>query len=232
MIEVLTNANIYTLEPDNATARALAIDNGRILAIGNPDRLTAEFSGKGKTIDLQGRTVLPGLIDAHIHLEQFALFLEKLDCETKSISDCLQRVQDRATITPPGEWILGHGWNQNEWDDHPGFPSATDLDAVAPHHPVFLTAKSLHLAWANSAALSAAGINEHSNDIPGGSIGRDHNGKPDGLLFEQAMTLVSQNIPRHSDEYVYQAINSAQNVLWSMGITSVHDFDQRQCFQT
>jgi predicted amidohydrolase YtcJ len=232
MTVLLTNANIYTLTKENPTANSIAIAHGRILAVGDLNSIMAEFSKNEEVIDLQGRTVLPGLIDAHIHLEQYALFLEKLDCETRLYSDCLQSVFDRAKNTPDGQWILGHGWNQNEWEDHQGFPSAADLDTVSPRNPVYLTAKSLHVAWANSAALTAAGINFNSPDPPGGRIGRDQNGNPDGLLFENAMTLISQTIPKENEDHRYQAIISAQQVLWSMGITGVHDFDGRQCFQT
>jgi predicted amidohydrolase YtcJ len=231
MTILLTNAKIYSLEPDNLTQSALAVDHGCILAIGDDHSILSEFDGNGEVINLRGRTVIPGLIDAHIHLEQYAFSLDKLDCETESLADCLQRVADRAANMPHGEWILGHGWNQNEWKDHRDFPNAEHLDAVAPHQPVFLTAKSLHLAWANSAALSVAGIKDTTPDPPGGRLGRNLDGKPDGLLFEEAMALVSKTIPEPSEDRIYQAIRTVQKALFSMGITGVHDFDRRRCFQ-
>jgi predicted amidohydrolase YtcJ len=231
MTTLFKNAKIYTFTKENPTANALVTANGRILAVGELNSIIAELPNNKEVIDLKNRTVIPGLIDAHIHLEQYALFLEKVDCETKFLSDCLQRVRERVKTVPFGEWVLGHGWNQNEWQDHQGFPSATDLDRVSPNHPVFITAKSLHVAWVNSAALSAAGINDQSQNPVGGRIGRDQNGRPDGLLFENAIALVSQRIPRQSVDHYCQAINSAQQALWRMGITGVHDFDRRDCFQ-
>lgn len=220
------------MDTANHASSAIAIDHGRILNLGDALSILAQFNGNNEIIDLGGLTVLPGLIDSHIHLEHFALSLDKVDCETNSLGECLQRVKEHVSKTPPGEWIQGHGWNQNEWGDHQSFPSTNDLDAVAPHHPIYLTAKSLHVAWVNSAALSAAGISTHSSDPPGGRLGRSLDGKPDGILFEQAMTLVSSSIPDASEERRYHAIQSVQNLLWSMGITSVYDFDRRQCFQT
>jgi predicted amidohydrolase YtcJ len=129
---------------------------------------------------------------------------------------------------PAGEWILGHGWNQNEWPE--GFGSAADLDDAAPDHPVYLTAKSLHAAWANTAALHQAGISRQTQDPPDGLIQRDQDGSPTGILFETAMELVASRAPEPSVEQVSQAIRRALPVLLQMGITSVHDFDRRRCF--
>ena len=178
---------------------------------------------------MQGQTILPGLTDAHIHLQHYALSLQRVNCETATRRECLQRVQERARHTPPGEWVLGHGWNQNVWPE--GFGSAVDLDAVAPDQPVYLTAKSLHASWANSAALRLAGLSDSSPDPTGGRLGRDEAGHLNGILFESAMGLVEAVIPEPGLEQVVSAINVAQSMLWKMGITSVHDFDRRLCFQ-
>jgi hypothetical protein len=222
----LYNAKIYSLDPAHPQASALAIRDGRIAAIGAEEDIPAEL--KRQPLNLEGRTVLPGLTDAHIHLEHYALGLQKIDCETSTRQECLERVAERARRTPPGEWILGHGWNQNRWPE--GFGRAADLDAVAPAHPVYLTAKSLHAAWANSAALNRAGIHETTPDPPGGRFGRDADGSPDGILFESAMELMEAAIPAPSEEQAAQAILDAQPMLWQMGITGAHDFDRRLCF--
>jgi hypothetical protein len=222
----LYNANIYTLNPTSPIASALAIQNGRIAAIGSEDDIPAEL--KRQPVNLAGRVVLPGLTDAHIHLEHYAFGLQKIDCETATRQECLERVAERARQTPPGEWILGHGWNQNLWPD--GFGLAADLDKVAPNHPVYLTAKSLHAAWANTVALRRANVNAASPDPVGGRFGRDASGVPDGILFESAMEVVDEAIPASSDEQVAQALKMAQPVLWRMGITGAHDFDRRSCF--
>ena len=143
---------------------------------------------------MHGRTLWPGLTDAHLHLEHYAFSLQMIDCETATRAECLRRVAERAQTTAPGQWIRGHGWNQNVWPE--GFGSAADLDAVAPDHPVYLTAKSLHAAWANSAALRLAGITAATPDPEGGQIVRDGQGRPTGILLESAMQLVGDRHPR------------------------------------
>jgi predicted amidohydrolase YtcJ len=222
----LYNARIYTLDPTRPTASALAIANGRIAAIGSEDDIPPEL--KRQPHNLEGQAVLPGLTDAHIHLEHYALGLQKIDCETATRQECLERIAERACRTPPGEWILGHGWNQNQWPE--GFGSTADLDAVAPNHPVYLTAKSLHAGWANTDALRRADLAAASPDPVGGRFGRDLAGKLDGILFESAMDSVADVVPAASDEQVAQALLQAQSMLWRMGITGAHDFDRRRCF--
>jgi predicted amidohydrolase YtcJ len=224
----LYNARIYTLDEAKPFVSALAIDQGRILMCSDDDSIRAEFASRMTGVDLGGKVVIPGLTDAHIHLEYYALGLQKVDCETSTREECLQRVAARARQTPDGEWILGHGWNQNDWAG--GFGMASDLDAVAPHNPVYLTAKSLHAGWANSAALRLAKINSTTPDPPDGRLGRDIRGEPDGILFESAMDLMAQAIPEPTWQQSEQAIQAALPQLWRMGLTSVHDFDRKRCF--
>jgi predicted amidohydrolase YtcJ len=222
----LYNGKIYTLDPKRPLVRALAIQGGRVAAWGDPDDIPPEL--KSRPHHLEGKTVIPGLTDAHIHLEHYALGLQKVDCETSTRQECLRRVAERAQTTPPGEWILGHGWNQNVWPE--GFGNAADLDAVAPHHPVYLTAKSLHAGWANSAALRLAGVSASTPDPAGGRFGRNSQSHPDGVLYESAMQVVERAIPEPGEEEVAAAIRRAQPVLWAMGVTGAHDFDRRRCF--
>ena len=115
----------------------------------------ASLLPEAKVIDLHDRCVIPGLIDAHLHAEWTALGLKNIDAETPTLDELLRRVDERAKITPKGDWIRGHGWNQNVWGGQ--FPTRADLDRVAPEHPVYLTAKSGHAGWANSLALKMAG---------------------------------------------------------------------------
>lgn len=228
-MHILHHAKIYTLDHDLPTASALAIDHGRLLALGSDQQILAEFGDDGDKTDLGGRVIIPGLIDAHIHLQHYAMSLRKVDCGTPSKRGCLQRVAERALQVPKGEWILGHGWNQNDWPE--GFGNAADLDAVAPDHPVYLTAHSLHASWANSLALQRAGISAQCEDPPGGRIQRHAGGDPTGILFESAMALVAEALPEPGPEALAQAIKSGQEELWRMGLTGVHDFDQQLCFQ-
>jgi predicted amidohydrolase YtcJ len=228
MLTLLYNAKIHTLDPARPFASAIAIDRERILAIGDDATLISELGDRTDPIDLGGRTIIPGLIDAHLHLQHYALGLQKVDCETTTKNECLQRVAERARAIPAGEWVLGHGWNQNEWPE--GFGDAAELDSVAPDNPVYLTAKSLHATWTNSVAMRMAGIGMKTEDPSGGRIGRDAEGRPTGILFETAMELISKQIPVPSPEGIAAAIKTAQYGLWRMGLTCVHDFDQRGCF--
>lgn len=224
-MKILHNANIHTLESSRPMASAIAIGRGQILAVGGDEVLTG--SDRGERQDMHGRTILPGLTDAHLHLKAYALSLEKIDCETATVDECLRRVRDKAVNTPAGQWILGHGWNQNSWG---GWPFAADLDRVAPNHPTYLTAKSLHASWANGAALKMAGIQKGMADPKDGQIQRDAQGTPTGILLETASELVNRLIPEPDVRALADALERAQKILWTFGLTGVHDFDRRECF--
>ncbi len=228
---LLSHARIYTFSQKHPVCDALLIDrHGTIEAIGSREDLREAYSACIRyEEDLGGATVLPGLTDAHIHLQHYALHLNKVDCATATLQACLERIAERARHLPPGQWILGHGWNQNDWGGR--FPTAEDLDRVAPKHPVYLTAKSLHAAWVNSAALAEAHVTSHTPDPEDGRIGRDEQGRPNGLLFEGAMRLVSQVIPPPTEEELLTALQNAQKALWALGITGVHDFDRIPAFR-
>lgn len=223
----LDNANVYTLDPSLPKARGLAIKDGLITRLLREGGSGAPQSG-GIIEDLEGKTVLPGFTDAHIHLKQYALSLRKVDCETTTKAKCLEHVSQRAREISPGAWILGHGWDQNQWQE--GFGTRSELDHAAPENPVFLTAKSLHAAWVNSAALKEAGINKHTPDPKGGHLSRNHEGKPTGLLFENAIPLVKDHIPQPDLQESIDAIQEAQRALWKLGLTGVHDFDRQISF--
>jgi predicted amidohydrolase YtcJ len=226
-MRILYNANIHTLDPKQPVATAMAIDKGRVLAVGDSETILSAFSGGVEKIDASHATVIPGISDAHIHLQQYALVLSMMDCETSTRAECLARVAECALKTPPGEWIIGHGWNDNNWPD--GMGSCYDLDRVVQNQPVYLTAKSLHAAWVNSAALVAAGIDASTPDPPKGRIGRDEHGQPNGLLFESAIQLVAAKIPEPRSDQLIEAIRNAQFRLAQMGLTSLHDFDRWSC---
>jgi len=239
-MKLLYNANIHTLDGLLSHASAILIAGGRIIAVGDRDKLESLAHGKVEKQDMGGRTILPGLTDAHIHIQHYALGLARVDCETKTKAECLRRVAERVSHTKPGEWVLGHGWNQNEWlSPSPSgrgargegeWPTASELDAVAPNNPVYLTAKSLHAALANSFALKLANITRDSSDPKDGAIQRDAKGQVTGVLLETAMGLVADAIPETAINDIEQAIEKAQPVLWKMGITGIHDFDRRDSF--
>jgi predicted amidohydrolase YtcJ len=224
---VIHQANIHTLDSFKPYATALAIEHGRVIAVGTEDEILST-SNTSNLLNANGHTIIPGLTDAHIHLQDYALSLQKVDCETPTRQVCLQRVAARVLTSSPGDWILGHGWNQNNWAE--GYGSASILDDIAPDNPIYLTHKSLHCAWANSSALRQAGITRDTPEPEGGRIGRLPNGDPDGILFESAMIILESTIPEPSVEQVVVAIESSIPLLWQMGLTGVHDFDHSRCF--
>ena len=224
----LTNCRIYTMDHGRPHVSALLIKEGKITAL--LDGPEAEDPPVGvKAQDLEGRTILPGLIDAHLHLRQYAESLQKIDCETTTRRECLERVAGRVQKTKPGKWILGHGWNHNQWED--GYGTAGELDHITTNHPIYLTGKSLHVSWANSIALEQAGIGEGSPDPPGGSFQRDENGQPTGIIFENAVKLIEDVIPKPTVEETGKNLLTAQESLGGLGITGVHDFDCELCIQ-
>jgi predicted amidohydrolase YtcJ len=224
---LLLNARIHTLDPQRPHATGLALRDGKILAVGNDDEIQGLASSRAQSVNLNGQTILPGLIDAHLHFEWYALTLQALDAETSSLDDCLRRVAAKTETTPKGQWITGVGWNHIVWGS---FPTARDLDSVAPEHPVFLTAKSGHVAWANSLALKLARINASTTDPADGTLQRDAHGEPTGIFLENAVRLVEQAVPEQAPEAVASAMLPAMENAWRVGLTGIHDFDGARCF--
>jgi predicted amidohydrolase YtcJ len=220
----LINARVITMNPKQPTAKRIHISGGRIVGLDN-DVEDYEHANV-KPIDLGGRFVLPGLCDAHIHLEKYAQLLDQVDCETQSLDECLKRVQKRCDTAPPDQWVLGHGWNQNLWGR---YGTLEELDSISLRNPVYLTAKSLHAGWANSKALEICGLTKSSQDPPKGRLQRGESGQLTGILFEDAMRLISENIPKPEDGKLRTMIKRAQRNLNEWGITAVHDFDGLAC---
>ena len=227
----LTNGKIYTYEPSRPVATAVAIQGDRILTIGDDDSIRSLAGSDGEWIDLNGRCVTPGLVDAHVHFQHFSLNLQRPDLDgATSRAAALDIVERYANRQPAGNgWLQGWGWSQNAWPDR-AFPTAADLDRIVPDRPAYLSHKSGHAAWVNAAALRLAHIDETTPDPPGGQIQRDGSGRPTGILFEDAMSLVSAHIPRPSPVEIAAAMRSAQEYCWSVGLTGIHDFDGRDCF--
>jgi len=225
-MKLLHNAHIHTQNPSRPTASAIVIDRERIVAVGNADDLLSQYPNAEQQ-DMHGLMLLPGLTDAHLHLQHYSLSLQKTDCETDTKEECLSRVEARVKKAKHGEWILGHGWNQNVWGN---WPLASELDAIAPNNPVYLTAKSLHAGWANTTALKLANITSQTPHPHNGQIQHDAQGNVTGILLETAMQLMERVIPESTSDDIANAIEKAQPILWKMGLTGVHDFDRRDSF--
>jgi len=227
---LLTNCRIYTFDSAQPQVEALAIQDNLIQAAGSQDEVCEHTKTPYETYDLQGQFVLPGLCDAHIHLLEYGFSLQRVDCETATRAECIQRIQQRIQETPEGKWVLGHGWNHNIWPEGSG--TKEQLDAISAGHPVYLTHKSLHSAWANSKALEIAGIDEGHPDPEGGQFQRDDKGRLTGIVLESAMRMLEQAIPAPDPSEREEALLKAQQNLFAFGITAVHDFDVWECLSS
>ena len=226
---ILFNGNILTLDAARPRFTALAISYGRVAALGDDAAIRRLATADTVEINLDGKTMLPGLTDAHIHWEGQARALQEVDVfEVESKGLALERVKARVGSTPPGQWICGQGWSQDFWQER-RFPDRHDLDSVAPAHPVYLSAKSGHAAWVNSRALEIAGITRSTSDPDGGQIERDSSGEATGILLETAMDLASDCIPAPTPEQLADMMARAQANALAFGITMIHDFDEPSC---
>lgn len=201
----------------------LVVREGKVAAAGNAKELAVLFADDDlKRIDLQGKTVLPGIIDAHGHMLGLGENLLQVDLrEAASEQDAVARVVAFAE-TEPGDWVIGRGWNQENWQVR-AFPSSASLDEFLSDRPVWLTRVDGHAGWANSKALELAGISSDTVSPEGGEIIRDKNGNPTGVLIDNAMALVEQKLPQKDKAYHRRALTTAFKHLVSEGITGVHD---------
>jgi predicted amidohydrolase YtcJ len=218
---LLSNGRIYTLDPAARVADTLVVRDGRIAFVGR--RVDVNPASGEETIDLGGRAVLPGLVDAHGHLMHLARARLAFDARgLDSEAEIARQVGERAATRPRGEWIGGRNWDQNLW---PGrrFPSKASLDRTAPAHPVALVRIDGHATWANSAALAAAGIERGTADPAGGVIVRDDRGEPTGLLIDTAQRLLQRVEPRPTDTQFDRAVRECIDDCLAVGLTGIHE---------
>lgn len=220
---ILFNGTIATQNPSKPLARAVAIGKQGILAVGGNDDIL-HLSGAGtEKIDLDGRLVTPGFIDTHIHFYEWSLKRQGVKLtDLTGLEGLLDRVRQAADERPPGQWIMGQGWNETDWTE-PHMPTRDWLDRAAPGHPVLLWRCDLHLAAANTAALKLAGIDSHTPDPPEGRIERDAAGKPTGILRELAINLVRDAVAPPDPDGVTDAFEDAASALHRRGVTGIHD---------
>lgn len=222
---VLHNARIYTAEAEQPVAEALAFEGGRLLAVGAEAELLAAYP-EAERLDAGGRTVLPGLIDAHAHLMGLGQALLQADLVgAASAEEAARRVRDFAETLPEGAWVTGRGWDQNLW---PGqeFPTAADLDEVIPERPAVLSRIDGHALWANTAAMRAAGLDPEAPAPPdpsGGAILRDEAGRPTGVFVDAAEALLARALPPPSEAEARRRLEAALEATASAGLTGVHE---------
>ncbi|MGB0383956.1 MAG: amidohydrolase [Ardenticatenaceae bacterium] len=220
---ILFNGNFYTQWEDAPEASAVAMRDGRIMAVGDDGTIRALAGAETEQIDLEGRFALPGLTDAHIHFYSWAIGRNTVQLAgAESLAEVQARLRERVETLPAGRWVNGRGWNETEWEP-PVMPCAADLDALSTEHPIFCGRADGHGAVANSMALALAGITRETPDPEGGVIERDEHGEPTGRLFEQAIRLVGQLVPAPTEEENVAAIREAIQACHRIGLTAVHD---------
>ncbi len=220
---ILAGGVIHTVDPSRSRAEAVAVRGDRIVHVGSREEAMRMKGPQTRLVELDGRTVVPGLTDAHGHVTSLGLSLERLDLVGTSSAEAIGRmVADKARGLPAGRWIRGRGWDQNDWDDKE-FPSRLALDAAAPEHPVALERIDGHATWANTIAMQLAGVSAETPDPPGGRIVRDEKGEPTGVFIDTAEELILSRIPPPTREEARAAIRASMTRCLSSGLTSVHD---------
>ena len=223
---VFRNGKVITVDKDFSIAEAVAVKDGRILWVGSDKEVWELVGPETKVVDLGGKTLMPGLIDSHLHVASTGAALMMLNLRTPpvhSIEDIKKLVAEKARELGPGKWILGRGWDQAKLAEHRN-PTRWDLDEAAPENPVALTRTCGHLMAVNSKALELAGITAETPDPVGGKIVRDESGEPTGMLEEApAMNLVRSKIPPDGIPEFMEQIKAAYKAFNEAGITSVID---------
>ena len=217
---IVVNGHLLTQDPKHAVAQALAIRDGRIVAIGTSAKIRSLAGRTTQVIDLHGSTATPGLIDTHAHVLEGGLdALLSVDLSSAaSIADVQRLVAQRAAALPPGAWLVGAGWDEGKLAER-RYILAADLDEVAPKNPVWLEHTTGHYGVANTAALMIAGIDSSTANPSAGTIDRDSAGKPTGVLKESAQELVTQKTPDPTPEDRRNAIRHTISLMNSEGMT-------------
>ena len=217
------NGNIYTVNDEQPNAEAIAVQYGRIIFVGsNLDAKKYEVKGV-KIIDLKGKTVVPGMADAHYHLSGVGFREMTLNLEgTTSLQDFLAKVKARADKAKPGEWVMGRGWIETFWTPQ-AFPTRADLNKIAPNNPVYLTRADGHASVVNSAALKIASLDRQTEAPFGGEIMKDKNGEPNGMLVDRAQGLVAKFLPTPTAADYEQALILGAKRSVELGWTQIQN---------
>jgi len=224
---LVRNGHIITMDQDKPIATAMAVRDGKILAVGETRELAACANQRTQSLDLQGRTVLPGLIDVHTHAMEWVKSILRGEIDTgypavRSIEEIQAAVGHRAAAAPPGQWIIGSGWDDAKLAEK-RYITRRDLDAVSPDHPVYLKHVSGHLAAVNGVALRLANITRESVDPPGGVIERDAHGEPTGILKDTATNLITPLLPKDPPDIDLSAAKLISAKAAEVGLTTIHD---------
>lgn len=225
---VIVHGHVWTVDREHPRAEAIAIHDGRIVAVGTDADIARWIGPSTRTIDAQGKSVLPGFIDAHVHFSSGGGEISSVHLrDANTPQEFARRIGEQARKLAKGEWMLGGTWDHELWGGTP-LPSHDWVDAVTPDNPVFVSRYDGHMAMANALALQLAGISRETKDPPGGTVVRDKDGNPTGLLKDAAMNLVYRVIPPPSEEQLLRMIHAAMDEARRYGVTSIHDISSTE----
>lgn len=229
---VVENATIYTVDKTKPAANSLAVKDGKFIAVGGD--MKKHIGPNTRRINAKGAAIVPGLIDAHVHMRSLGDMLETFDMRfTKTREEVGQMVKRAGDKLLPGEWVRGRNWDQTNWGGE--FPNADDISKVVNDRPVYLTRVDGHAGWANRKALELAGVTKDTKDPSGGQIIRDKQGNPTGVLIDKAQGLVTRKIPTLTYEQVKRRLKLAADAAVKLGLTGVHDagigVDERNAYR-
>lgn len=220
---VVTNARIYTVDDGRPLADAMAVRGGRVLFVGSARGALALRGPQTRVLDAAGATIIPGIADAHVHLLGLGQALRSVNLVgARSYDEVIERIAAKARELPAGTWILGRGWDQNDWPDT-RLPSHDALSRAVPNHPVYVIRVDGHAALTNATAMRIANVSATTADPQGGRLERTASGAPTGVLVDRAMGLVGSRIPAATRDQVRDATLAAIREVNRFGLTSVHD---------
>jgi predicted amidohydrolase YtcJ len=225
---VILHGRVWTVDQAHPQAEALAIHGNRIIAVGTDAEIAKWIGPQTKKIDAQGKSVLPGFIDAHVHFSSGGGEISGVQLrDAGTPQEFSRRIGAHAKKLPKGEWILGGTWDHELWGGTP-LPAHDWIDTLTSDTPVFVTRYDGHMALANGLVLLLAGITRETKDPPGGTIVRDKEGNPTGLLKDAAMDLVYSVMPQPSEERLLRMIRAGMDEARRFGVTSVHDISSTE----
>jgi predicted amidohydrolase YtcJ len=220
---VLMDGNVLTMGSSQPSAEAVAVKKDRVVQVGANEEIRRWIGDDTKVIDLQGRTVVPGLTDSHIHVGDFGKFLMWIDLkDADSVEEMQGRIRERAQKISEERWIIGSGWDQTRFAEK-RYPNRRNLDEASPDNPVILYHQCGRVCVVNSKALELAGVTKETSAPSGGEIEKDaETGEPTGILREKATDLVWKTIPEPSEEEVMEGASLACKKIVEAGVTSIH----------
>jgi len=225
---VIVHGKVWTVDAQRPRAEAVATQGARIVAVGSDVEIARWIGPTTKKIDAQGKSVLPGFIDSHVHFSSGGGEISGVQLrDANTPQEFARRIGEHAKKLPKGEWMHGGTWDHELWGGTP-LPSHDWIDSLTPDTPVFVSRYDGHMAMANALALRLAGVTRETKDPPGGTIVRDKDGNPTGVMKDAAMDLIFRVIPPPTEEQLLRMIHAAMDEARRFGVTSVHDISSTE----